>query len=244
MECSSRLARTRKFAASVVLLALLMQPSYAQPFPEFDRQKAQEERKKADDKATDEAYKALMKHLPDSNKKVDPWGALRAPLVLSGIWLARAIRCSRASWLGATVANCRMTLMPPLGFSDREFEYGSDEPQSRRLLEWCDDSGADSFAPMRARALLIPERAAPNSRARFLIRRRWACANCLGVRNLTYNNLFAQQFFSNSKGLLRGRLREVPLFGHKLDLREQKTTLVCQNAKSDSFRGSTRHQLQ
>jgi hypothetical protein len=79
MECRSRLARTRKFAVSVVLLALLMEPSYPQPFPESERQKAQEERKKADEKATDEAYKALMKRLPDGNKKVDPWGGLRPP---------------------------------------------------------------------------------------------------------------------------------------------------------------------
>ena len=79
MECPSKLGRTRKFAVSVVLLALLAQPSYAQQFPESDRQKAQKERKKADEKATDEAYKGLMKHLPDSNKKVDPWGGLRPP---------------------------------------------------------------------------------------------------------------------------------------------------------------------
>ena len=68
----------------MALLALLTQPSYAQPFPESKRQKAQEERKKADEKATDEAYQALMKHLPDSNRKVDPWGALRAPSATPG----------------------------------------------------------------------------------------------------------------------------------------------------------------
>ena len=79
MECCSRPARTRKFAASVVLLALLTQTSYAQPFPESERQKAQEERKKADEKANDEAYKATMKRLPNSDKKVDPWGGVRAP---------------------------------------------------------------------------------------------------------------------------------------------------------------------
>jgi hypothetical protein len=61
----------------MVLLALLTQPSYAQPFPESERQKAQEERKKEDQKANDEAYKATMKRLPDSNKKVDPWGGVR-----------------------------------------------------------------------------------------------------------------------------------------------------------------------
>jgi hypothetical protein len=59
--------------------ALLTQPSYAQPFPESSRQKAQEERKKGDEKANDEAYKAMMKSLPNSDKKVDPWGGVRAP---------------------------------------------------------------------------------------------------------------------------------------------------------------------
>ena len=42
------------------------------------RQKAEEERKKADEKANDEAYKALMKRTPNgNNKKIDPWGGLR-----------------------------------------------------------------------------------------------------------------------------------------------------------------------
>jgi hypothetical protein len=59
--------------------ALLTQPSYAQPFPESSRQKAQEERKKGDEKANEEAYKAMMKRLPNSDKKVDPWGGVRAP---------------------------------------------------------------------------------------------------------------------------------------------------------------------
>jgi hypothetical protein len=57
---------------------LLTQPSYAQPFPESSRQRAQEERRKEDKKANDEAYKAMMKRVPDANKKVDPWGGLRA----------------------------------------------------------------------------------------------------------------------------------------------------------------------
>jgi hypothetical protein len=74
----------RKFAVSAILTALLTQPSYAQQFPESDRQKAQEERKKADVKATDEAYKALMKRLPDGNKNVDPWGGVRLPSATPG----------------------------------------------------------------------------------------------------------------------------------------------------------------
>ena len=58
-------ARTRKFALSMVLSALLTQPSNAQSLPKSPRQKAEEARKKADEKATDEAYKALIKRMPD-----------------------------------------------------------------------------------------------------------------------------------------------------------------------------------
>jgi hypothetical protein len=78
MECPSKLTGTKIFAAFVVLGGLLTQPCHAQSLPASPRQKAQEERKKADEKANDEAYKALMKRLPDSDKKVDPWGGLRA----------------------------------------------------------------------------------------------------------------------------------------------------------------------
>jgi hypothetical protein len=69
----------RKFAVSVVLSALLTQPVYAQPFPESERQKAGEARKKPAEKDADEAYKSLMKHMPNANKKVDPGGGLRTP---------------------------------------------------------------------------------------------------------------------------------------------------------------------
>jgi hypothetical protein len=79
-------AAAGKVAIFVVLSALLTQPSYAQQFPETDRQKAQEDRekaqearKKADREATDEAYKAMMEQTPRTSKKVDPWGGLRAP---------------------------------------------------------------------------------------------------------------------------------------------------------------------
>jgi hypothetical protein len=74
-----------KVAIFAVLSALLTQPSYAQQFPETERQKAQEDRekareagKKADKEATDEAYKAMMEQTPRTSKKVDPWGGLRA----------------------------------------------------------------------------------------------------------------------------------------------------------------------
>jgi hypothetical protein len=69
----------RKFAVWVAVAALLIQASYAQPFPESERQKAEEARKKAAEKDTDEDYKSLMKHMPGTDKKVDPWGGLRAP---------------------------------------------------------------------------------------------------------------------------------------------------------------------
>jgi len=42
------------------------------------RQKAEEERKQEDQKASDEAYKAMIKRTPSSSKKFDPWGNLRA----------------------------------------------------------------------------------------------------------------------------------------------------------------------
>jgi hypothetical protein len=75
-----------KVAISVVLLALLAQHSFAQQFPETERQKAQETRekakearKKADREATDEAYKAMIEQTPKTSKNVDPWGSLRGP---------------------------------------------------------------------------------------------------------------------------------------------------------------------
>jgi hypothetical protein len=46
----------RSFAASLLIAALLTRVSHAQPFPESERRKAEEARKKADEKATDEAY--------------------------------------------------------------------------------------------------------------------------------------------------------------------------------------------
>jgi len=69
----------RKLAAALVMSALLTPASYAQEFPESDRQKAEEAKKKAEQKATDEAYKATIKRTQDANKNVDPWGNLRTP---------------------------------------------------------------------------------------------------------------------------------------------------------------------
>ena len=79
------LAVTRRFAVCAILPLLLPQASHAQQFPETERQKAeairekaQAARKKADREATEEAYKAMTAQTPRSNKKVDPWGGLRA----------------------------------------------------------------------------------------------------------------------------------------------------------------------
>jgi multidrug efflux pump subunit AcrB len=67
----------RSFAVSLLIAVLLTPISHAQPFPESDRQKADEARKKAEEKATDEAYKATLKHTQDAKKTIDPWGNLR-----------------------------------------------------------------------------------------------------------------------------------------------------------------------
>jgi hypothetical protein len=69
----------RSFAASLLIAALLTPASHAQPFPESERQNAEEARKKVDEKATDEAYKAALRHKQDVKKTVDPWGNLRTP---------------------------------------------------------------------------------------------------------------------------------------------------------------------
>jgi hypothetical protein len=70
----------------LALSVLLTLPSYAQQFPETERQKAEEDRdriqaarRKANEQAIDEDYKSLTERTPSANKKVDPWGNLRAP---------------------------------------------------------------------------------------------------------------------------------------------------------------------
>jgi multidrug efflux pump subunit AcrB len=67
----------RSLVASLLIAALLTPASRAQPFPESDSQKAEEARKKTDEKATDEAYKATLKRTQDVKKTVDPWGNVR-----------------------------------------------------------------------------------------------------------------------------------------------------------------------
>jgi hypothetical protein len=82
-------AREQKVKTVLVIFALsalLTLPSYAQQFPQTERQKAEEDRdrvqaarKKANEQAIDEDYKSQIERTPSSNKKVDPWGNLRAP---------------------------------------------------------------------------------------------------------------------------------------------------------------------
>ena len=72
------------FAAFVVVSAWPAQPCHAQQFPESDRQKAAEASRKADEKATDEAYKFTMKHTGNPGTKADPWGGLRTPPANAG----------------------------------------------------------------------------------------------------------------------------------------------------------------
>lgn len=79
IDINVRYHLARSFAVSLLIALLLTSASHAQPFPESDRQKAAEAAKKAGEKATDEAYKAVMKHTPDARKPVDPWGSLRTP---------------------------------------------------------------------------------------------------------------------------------------------------------------------
>ncbi len=71
--------RVAKLAATILIVTLLARPSYAQPFPESDRQKGAEALKKAEEKATDQAYRAAMKRAPNATKKIDPWGSIRTP---------------------------------------------------------------------------------------------------------------------------------------------------------------------
>ena len=69
----------RKFAAAAMISAMLTQASYAQTPPPSDSQKAEMAKKKAQQKANEEAYQATIKRMPDSNQKADPWGGLRTP---------------------------------------------------------------------------------------------------------------------------------------------------------------------
>jgi len=73
------------FAAAIALLFLGTYLARAQEFPMSDRQKASIERKKADEKANDDAYEATIKRLHGAKPKtVDPWASVRPPSTGSG----------------------------------------------------------------------------------------------------------------------------------------------------------------
>lgn len=82
------LSLTGRFAAAIAISALLTQASYAQQHsgapPPSDSQKAEESKRRAEEKANDEAYRDAMKRTPAPDRKVDPWGGLRAPSTDSG----------------------------------------------------------------------------------------------------------------------------------------------------------------
>jgi hypothetical protein len=70
----------RKITVALVISTLLTQASYAQEnLPMSARQKAEIEKKKADEQATDEAYKATLKHTQSVKQKADPWASVRTP---------------------------------------------------------------------------------------------------------------------------------------------------------------------
>ena len=87
--CSEMCDVIRKFSVFVGISALLIQASYAQSLlpdmqelPKSSRQKAAEERKKAEERAADDAYNSMMKQVKPTkspHKKFDPWGGVRAP---------------------------------------------------------------------------------------------------------------------------------------------------------------------
>ena len=75
----------RNLIAALAILALLAANCYAQnrPVQPSELQKADAAKKKADERATDEAYKATIKRTPDA-PKLDPWGLVRTPPTTSG----------------------------------------------------------------------------------------------------------------------------------------------------------------
>ena len=74
--CSGMCDLTRKFAVFAVISALLTQGSYAQGLPDMQelpassRQKAAEELKKAQEKAADEVYEAMVKRVEHCDNEI------------------------------------------------------------------------------------------------------------------------------------------------------------------------------
>ncbi len=69
----------RTITAAAIISAMLTPASYGQRLPASDSQKAEMAKKSAERKANEEAYRATIKRIPDSDQKLDPWGGLRTP---------------------------------------------------------------------------------------------------------------------------------------------------------------------
>ena len=74
----------RPFSIAVVAAALLIQTPYAHaqhasaPAGPSEKEKAKAAEKRAFEKDTDEAYKAMLSKIPDAKQqKADPWGSMR-----------------------------------------------------------------------------------------------------------------------------------------------------------------------
>jgi hypothetical protein len=72
----------RIILAILGILALLMESAVAQmhkapPGGMSEKDKAAIQEKQAEQKDTDDAYQAAIKHTPDSTQKVDPWATIR-----------------------------------------------------------------------------------------------------------------------------------------------------------------------
>jgi hypothetical protein len=74
----------RTFPTACVVLALLVQASYAQQsMPDPPSLSAIEKGaivdREAAKKAADDSYQATIKRIPDAKQKVDPWAIVRSP---------------------------------------------------------------------------------------------------------------------------------------------------------------------
>ena len=74
----------RTVLAALIAIACLAPAAYAQHSRSSagglsDKQKADILEKQKERKSTSDAYDATIKQIPDSDKKVDPWGNMRQP---------------------------------------------------------------------------------------------------------------------------------------------------------------------
>lgn len=66
--------------AALMTSALSMPAAEAQPIPGMSpKEKAAAEKKSAEEKANDRAYKSSLGNIPNAKKNDDPWGGVRTP---------------------------------------------------------------------------------------------------------------------------------------------------------------------